>query len=90
VDAARARELGLVNRVVPAAGVRAEAIALAERIAANGPLAVAATKELMWAEAVGMALDAVGTRTKPVFESEDAREGAVAFAERRPPVWRNR
>lgn len=90
VDAARAHRLGLVNRVVPAADVRGEAIALAEKIAANGPLAVAATKELMWAEAAGMALDTVGTRTKQVFDSEDAREGAVAFAERRPPVWRNR
>ena len=90
VDAVRARELGLVNRVVPAADVRREAVALGETIAANGPLAVAATKELMWAEVGGMSIAAVGVRTKPVFESEDAREGAVAFAQRRPPVWRNR
>ena len=90
VDARRARELGLVNRVVPAAEVRREAVALAETIAANGPLAVAATKELMWAEAAGMSLDEVGARTKPVFESEDAREGALAFAQRRAPVWQNR
>jgi len=90
VGAARARELGLVNRVVPAAELRREAITLAEAIAANGPLAVAATKELMWAEAAGMSIAEVGVRTKPVFESEDAREGAVAFAQRRAPVWRNR
>jgi enoyl-CoA hydratase len=90
VGAARARELGLVNRVVPAAELRREAITLAEAIAANGPLAVAATKELMWAEAAGMSIAEVGVRTKPVFESEDAREGALAFAQRRAPVWRNR
>jgi enoyl-CoA hydratase len=90
VDAARAHALGLVNRVVPAADVRAEALALAEAIAANGPLAVAATKELMRAEAAGLSIAAVGARAKPVFESEDAREGALAFAQRRAPVWRNR
>jgi enoyl-CoA hydratase len=90
VDAAQALRLGLVNRVVPAAEVRGAALALAAKVAANGPLAVAATKELMWAEAAGMPLAAVGARVKPVFESEDAREGAVAFAERRPPVWRGR
>jgi len=90
VDAARARQLGLVNRVVPAAELRQAAIALAETVAANGPLAVAATKQLMWTEAAGMSIDEIGARTKPVFESEDAREGALAFAQRRPPVWRNR
>ena len=90
VDAARAQALGLVNRVVPAARVRAEAIALAEAIAANGPLAIAATKELMWAEAGGLSLAEVQARTAPVFASDDAREGAIAFAERRAPHWRNR
>lgn len=90
VDAATALRLGLVNRVVPAVGVRDAALALAEKVAANSPLAVAATKELMWAEAAGMPLAAVGARSKPVFDSEDAREGAVAFAERRPAVWRGR
>jgi enoyl-CoA hydratase len=90
VDAARAMALGLVNRVVAAQGVRQAAVELAGSMAANGPLAVAATKELMWAEASGMSLAEVSTRTKPVFESEDAREGAAAFSERRAPRWRNR
>ena len=90
IDAARARELGLVNHVVPADGLREAALELAQAIADNGPLAVAATKELMWAEAAGMSLAAVGARSRKVFESEDAREGALAFAERRAPVWRNR
>ncbi|HEU5026037.1 MAG TPA: enoyl-CoA hydratase-related protein [Spirillospora sp.] len=83
VTAARAREIGLVNRVVPADRVRAEALALAARIAANGPLGVAMTKRLMrerrWA-----APEEVGK----VFGSADAAEGARAFAERRPPVWK--
>ena len=90
VSADRARELGLVNRVVPAADVRAAALALAETIAGNGPLAVAATKELMWGEVAGTPRAEVLERAKPVFESEDAREGAIAFAERRPPVWRGK
>jgi enoyl-CoA hydratase len=90
VDAARAMALGLVNRVVPAARVRQEAIGLAEAVAANGPLAIAATKELMWAEVDGLPLAEVQARIAPVFGSEDAREGAIAFAERRAPRWRNR
>jgi enoyl-CoA hydratase len=90
IDAARAHALGLVNRVVPAADVRTEAIRLAEAIAANGPLAVAVTKELMWAEASGLSSAEIRARAKPVFDSEDAREGATAFAERRAPLWRAR
>jgi enoyl-CoA hydratase len=90
IDAARAHALGLVNRVVPAADVRTEAISLAEAIAANGPLAVAVTKELMWAEASGLSSAEIRARAKPVFDSEDAREGATAFAERRAPHWRAR
>lgn len=82
VTAARAQEIGLVNRVVPAEDVRAEALALAERIAQNGPLGVAMTKKLMrerrWAEP---------TEIESVFRSADAAEGARAFAERRAPVW---
>ncbi|WP_371657592.1 enoyl-CoA hydratase-related protein [Streptomyces sp. NBC_00280] len=82
VTAARAREIGLVNRVVAADTVRAEALALAERIAENGPLGVAMTKKLMrerrWAEPAEI---------ESVFRSADATEGARAFAERRAPVW---
>ncbi|MDX2541553.1 enoyl-CoA hydratase-related protein [Streptomyces sp. WI04-05B] len=82
ITAARARELGLVNRVVPAGTVRAEALSLAERIAENGPLGVTMTKKLMrerrWAEP---------SETEAVFRSADATEGATAFAERRTPQW---
>ncbi|GAA3204527.1 enoyl-CoA hydratase-related protein [Actinocorallia longicatena] len=82
VTAARAYEIGLVNRVLPADQVLPEALALAERIAANGPLGVAMTKKLMrqsrWPDRAEAA---------SVFGSADAREGARAFAERRPPTW---
>jgi enoyl-CoA hydratase len=93
IDAARAAAIGLVNRVTPEGGALEGALALAETIAANGPLAVAATKQVArssgdWTLAEGWARqdELVG----PVFTSEDAREGAAAFAEKRPPVWRGR
>lgn len=90
LDAARALALGLVNRVVPAGEVLDTALGLAAAVAANGPLAVTATKELMWAEVAGMGLPEIMDRVKHVFASEDAQEGARAFAERRPPVWHGR
>jgi len=90
IDAARAYELGLINRVVPEGQALEQAIAMAEVIAANGPYAVAVTKEIArssrdWSE------DEMWERQDeimlPVFASADAREGAQAFAEKRPPVW---
>ncbi|WP_406472525.1 enoyl-CoA hydratase-related protein [Streptomyces sp. NBC_01615] len=82
VTAAYAWQIGLVNRAVPADQVREEALALAERIAANGPLGVTMTKKLIrqrrWAEP---------DEVTSVFRSADATEGARAFAERRAPVW---
>jgi enoyl-CoA hydratase len=87
VDAERVREMGLVNRVVPAAEVLPTALALAERIAANGPLALRVTKELMYAEIGDPDRDALAAAVKPVFDSDDAREGARAFAEKRAPHW---
>jgi enoyl-CoA hydratase len=87
ITAARALELGLINRVVPAADVMATALALAALIAANGPLAVQATKRLMLEEVGPDTAAHVRTVTAHVFSSADAREGATAFAEKRPAVW---
>ena len=88
IDAARALALGLINRVVPATDVLDAAVELAGRITANGPLAVQATKQLMYAEIGSGDHKLVASTVAPVFASKDAREGATAFAEKRPPVWR--
>jgi enoyl-CoA hydratase len=86
-DAARALELGLVNRVVPAGQEVDEALALAALIAANGPLAVRTVKRLV-RRTTTQGGDAGWPRPSEigaVFGSEDAREGAIAFAEKRAP-----
>jgi len=71
----------------------AVALELAEVIAANGPLALAATKRIM-VESADWPDSEFFERQQPiydpVFNSEDAREGATAFAERRAPEWRGR
>ncbi len=89
IDAERAYSLGLINQVVPPDQVLDAALAMAERIARNGPLALQATKEL-----VRLAVsDAAAAREKQnewapkVFGSADSKEGATAFIEKRDPVW---
>lgn len=90
IDAARAQELGLINQVVPSAELRDAALALASRVSANGPLAVQATKQLMLDE-IGSGNSALlGELQKKVFSSEDAKEGATAFAQKRAPEWKGR
>jgi enoyl-CoA hydratase/carnithine racemase len=92
IDAQRALQLGLVNRVVAADRVVDEAIALAERIGENSPVAVRSSRQLV-REAAELSEEEGWKRTlelmAPVFESGDAIEGATAFAEKRPPVWRS-
>jgi enoyl-CoA hydratase len=93
IDAERAHALGLVNRLAEPGQALETALALAETIAANGPLALAATKRIMvesvdWPDAEFFARQR--PIHEPVFGSEDAREGATAFAERRDPVWKGR
>lgn len=90
---ARAQALGLVSRVVPAAEVLTTAQELAAQIAAAAPLAVAATKRIV-VESQDWPQDELWDRqdvyTMPVRSSEDALEGARAFAEKRAPQWQGR
>lgn len=92
ISAARAYDLGLVNAVVDPDQVLDTALEFARRIAANGPLAVAATKELVRLGVTDYARARVRQREfqQSIFASEDAREGAAAFVERRYPVWKAR
>ena len=93
IDAQRAYALGLVNKVVPAAQLMAEAVSLAERIAANAPLAVRYSKSVMKRAAEVPESDGWAINTEAVgvvFTSADAMEGATAFAEKRPPKWQGK
>ncbi len=95
-SAARALELGLVNAVVPLDGLMPAALALAEKIAANAPLSVQASKRIAMGIVDGRqaADDAFwqqsGSEARAVMRSEDAKEGPRAFAEKRAPAWKAR
>jgi enoyl-CoA hydratase len=89
--ASRLYEAGLVNRLVPAGDALDAARELAGRIAHGGPLALTATKRVIVESAdwpAAEAFDRQGKIIAPVFMSSDAREGALAFAEKRAPVWK--
>jgi enoyl-CoA hydratase len=92
IDASRALDLGLVNRVVPRDRVIDEACALAARIAENSPVAVRLSRQLV-REAAELSEADGWKRTNElvldVFASGDAVEGATAFAEKRKPVWKS-
>jgi enoyl-CoA hydratase len=88
--ASRLAELGLVNKVTSPGEALAEARELAVRVAANAPLALAATKRVIvesadWDGSEQFAKQ--GEIINPVFVSKDAAEGAAAFAEKRAPEW---
>ena len=89
MDATRALHHGLVNRVVPSEEVLPTALALAEQIAANAPMAVALAKEIVYDAGRLLHVDIAAWRERaaPIFASNDAREGATAFADKRPPKF---
>jgi enoyl-CoA hydratase len=93
ISAERAYELGAVNRLTEPGTALDAAVELAEQIVKNAPLALIASKEILqkavdWTEEEGWARQ--GEISSPIFTSEDAREGATAFAEKREPVWQGR
>jgi enoyl-CoA hydratase/carnithine racemase len=93
IDAHRAYQVGLVNRVVPAAELRTAAAEIASGIAANAPMSVRAGKRLVYS-VIGSsreeAWDEAEDLYRPVYLSEDAIEGPRAFRESRPPRWKGR
>ncbi len=93
LDARTAHGWGLVNRLTPSGQALAGARELAARIARNAPLAVAMSKRIV-TESAAWPADEVWAVQAPLVESvvgsEDAREGARAFAEKRVPVWLGR
>ena len=93
IAAERAHGLGLVNRLAEPGEALSAALELAEAIAQNGPLALAASKRILtesadWPDSEFF--DRQQAITEPVMASQDAREGATAFAEKRAPVWQGR
>lgn len=93
VSAADAHAAGVVNRLVPDGEALSAATELAQRIASNGPLAVAGTNRILTEGGDWPADEAFARQWEiyePIRSSDDAREGAQAFAEKREPVWRGR
>ena len=93
ITAQRAYDIGFVNKVVPAGRLMPEAIALAEQIAENGPLAVQYFKEIAY-RGLDMSTEATSALTYKMYDqllqTEDSIEGPRAFAEKRKPRWQGR
>lgn len=91
IDARRAYQVGLVNKVVPCDRLLSEATAMAERICENGPLSIWAMKEIL-SRSSGMDYQGVLALLKevaePVFNAEDTVEARQAFIEKRKPQWK--
>lgn len=93
ITAERAREVGMVNEVVPVGELRARTQQLAVRIASNAPLSVLAAKKTAYLSAqhpLAEAYDLADDIWEPVYLSADAQEGPTAFREKRTPVWKGR
>jgi methylglutaconyl-CoA hydratase len=90
IDAQRACEIGLVNKVVPAATVMAEAQKFAEQVLLGAPAALVETKRLLeelWSTPVQKDIELALNYHMKARDSADAREGIAAFNEKRPPNW---
>ena len=93
VTAQRAYDMGFLNKVVPAGDLMEEAMAMAQQIADNAPLAVQTFKELAY-RGLNMSVQDISALTYQMYDAllltEDSKEGPKAFAEKRKPQWKGR